>query len=78
MRGVLFFSRWLNRERSAGHLEQFDIALEQFVDVGRQVHALGIGDLGQGGLHLVAQVHRQLQLRAFAVKLAAFTFAEIV
>lgn len=63
---------------SAGDLDEFDVFLEQVVDDDGEVEALGIGDAGEGFLHVGVEVDRQVQFGTFAEELAALAFAEIV
>lgn len=59
------------------HLKELDIFLEQVIDQRREVHPLGAGQRGQSGLHLLLQVHRQIQLRMGLVELTALAAREI-
>lgn len=55
---------WIGAECLPRHLDKLDILLEQVIDQRREVHALGIGERGQSGLHLVIEIDRQIELGA--------------
>ena len=58
-------------------IDKFEVFLEEFVDEDGELHAPGLGQRGEAGLHRRIQIDRQIQLRAGLEELAALTLREV-